>query len=188
MVEKPVLFISRQIKPTEKRYGASQMECLALVWSLEKLHYYLEGSRIVGVTDCTAVKTLMNIQTPNRHMLRWQIAIQQYRGHMTIIHKSGKKLSNADGLSRWALPNTPDNPAWDPEDEDIFPILGIHVCDLDEDYYTLIKDSYQSHPEFVKLIDILSNENSSHELIASLPPWLSKPYSSGKFSLLDGIL
>jgi hypothetical protein len=35
-------------------------------------------------------------------------------------------------LSRWALPNTPDNPAWDPEDEDIFPILGIHVCDLDE--------------------------------------------------------
>jgi transposase InsO family protein len=188
MVEKPVLFISRKIKPTEKRYGASQMECLALVWSLEKLHYYLEGSRTVLVTDCTAVKTLMNMQTPNRHMLRWQIAIQQYRGHMTIVHKAGKKHSNADGLSRWALPNTPDNPAWDPEDEDIFPILGIHVCDLDEAYYTIIKDSYQSNPEFVKLIDILSNENSSHELIASLPPWLSKPYSSGKFSLLDGIL
>ena len=77
IVEKPILYISRQIKPTEKRYGASQMECLALVWSLEKLHYYLEGSRIIVFTDCTAVKTLMNMQTPNRHMLRWQTAIQQ---------------------------------------------------------------------------------------------------------------
>jgi hypothetical protein len=44
----------------------------------------------------------------------------------------------------------------------------------DEAYYTLIKDSYQSSPEFIKLLDILSSENSSHELIASLPPWLFK--------------
>ncbi|MBW0507194.1 hypothetical protein O181_046909 [Austropuccinia psidii MF-1] len=28
----------------EARYGASQMECLCLVWALEKLHYYLDGS------------------------------------------------------------------------------------------------------------------------------------------------
>ena len=41
IVEKPILYISRKIKPKEKRYVASQMECLALVWSLEKLHYYL---------------------------------------------------------------------------------------------------------------------------------------------------
>ncbi|MBW0529334.1 hypothetical protein O181_069049 [Austropuccinia psidii MF-1] len=39
-VEGPICFISRQIKPTEGRYGASQMECLFLVWALEKLHYY----------------------------------------------------------------------------------------------------------------------------------------------------
>ncbi|MBW0587831.1 hypothetical protein O181_127546 [Austropuccinia psidii MF-1] len=29
--EVPICFISRQIKPTEARYGASQMECLCLV-------------------------------------------------------------------------------------------------------------------------------------------------------------
>ena len=127
-VEKPVLFISRQIKNSEKKYGASQMECLALVWALEKLHYYLEGSNFVVVTDCTAVRTLMNMKTPNKHMLRWQIAIQQYRGHMTRIHKAGAKHKNADGLSRWASPNTPYNPAWTSEDEEMFPILGIPVC------------------------------------------------------------
>ncbi|MBW0593271.1 hypothetical protein O181_132986 [Austropuccinia psidii MF-1] len=34
-VEGPICFISRPIKPTETRYGASQMECLCLVWALE---------------------------------------------------------------------------------------------------------------------------------------------------------
>ncbi|MBW0575481.1 hypothetical protein O181_115196, partial [Austropuccinia psidii MF-1] len=34
-VEGPICFISRQIKPTEARYGASQMECLCLVWVLK---------------------------------------------------------------------------------------------------------------------------------------------------------
>ncbi|MBW0550451.1 hypothetical protein O181_090166 [Austropuccinia psidii MF-1] len=37
-VEGPICFISRQIKPAEARYGASQMECLCLVWALEKLN------------------------------------------------------------------------------------------------------------------------------------------------------
>ncbi|MBW0511512.1 hypothetical protein O181_051227 [Austropuccinia psidii MF-1] len=35
-VEGPLCFISRQIKPTEARCGASQMECLCLVWALKK--------------------------------------------------------------------------------------------------------------------------------------------------------
>ncbi|MBW0463108.1 hypothetical protein O181_002823 [Austropuccinia psidii MF-1] len=42
--EGPVCFTSRQIKATEARYRESQMECLSLVWAVEKLHYYLDGS------------------------------------------------------------------------------------------------------------------------------------------------
>ncbi|MBW0554979.1 hypothetical protein O181_094694 [Austropuccinia psidii MF-1] len=75
----PICFISRQIKPTEARYGASQMECLCLVWALEKLHYYLDGTVFDVITDCNAVKSLLNMKTPHRHMLRWKIAIQEYR-------------------------------------------------------------------------------------------------------------
>ncbi|MBW0528302.1 hypothetical protein O181_068017 [Austropuccinia psidii MF-1] len=36
-LEGRIFFISKQINPTESRYGASQMECLCLVWALEKL-------------------------------------------------------------------------------------------------------------------------------------------------------
>ncbi|MBW0565270.1 hypothetical protein O181_104985 [Austropuccinia psidii MF-1] len=75
--EGPACYISRQIKPTEARYGASQMECLCLIWALETLHYYLDGSDFEVITDCNAVKSLLNMKTLNRHMLRWQIAIQE---------------------------------------------------------------------------------------------------------------
>ncbi|MBW0545488.1 hypothetical protein O181_085203 [Austropuccinia psidii MF-1] len=74
--EGPGCYISRHIKPTEARYGASQMECLCLVWELEKLHYYIYGSVFKVITDFNAVKSLLNMKTPNRNMLRWQIAIQ----------------------------------------------------------------------------------------------------------------
>ncbi|MBW0559381.1 hypothetical protein O181_099096 [Austropuccinia psidii MF-1] len=46
-VEGKICFISRQIKPTAARYGASQMEFPCLVWALEKLHYYLDGTVFV---------------------------------------------------------------------------------------------------------------------------------------------
>ncbi|MBW0581979.1 hypothetical protein O181_121694 [Austropuccinia psidii MF-1] len=110
-LEGPICFISRQIKPTEARYGESQMECLCLVWALEKLNYFFEGCVFEVITDCTAVKSVLNKKTPNRHMLRWQIAIQEYRGNMTIVHKDGNIHKNADGLSRRPLPNNIDNHA-----------------------------------------------------------------------------
>ncbi|MBW0504729.1 hypothetical protein O181_044444 [Austropuccinia psidii MF-1] len=75
-VEGQIYFISRQIKPTEAWSGASQMECLCLVWALKKLHYYLDGTVFDVITDCNAVKYLLNMKTPNRNMLRWQISIQ----------------------------------------------------------------------------------------------------------------
>ncbi|MBW0481986.1 hypothetical protein O181_021701 [Austropuccinia psidii MF-1] len=39
-----IFYISRQLKDSEVRYGATQTECLCLVQALEKLHYYLEGA------------------------------------------------------------------------------------------------------------------------------------------------
>ncbi|MBW0564970.1 hypothetical protein O181_104685 [Austropuccinia psidii MF-1] len=48
-------------------------------------------------------------------MLRWQIAIQEYRDKMTIIYKEGKSHSNPDGLSIWPLDDVKRHPAYDPE-------------------------------------------------------------------------
>ncbi|MCA0763362.1 hypothetical protein KUO11_24025, partial [Vibrio vulnificus] len=71
-----ICYISRTLKDSEKKYGASQLECLCLVWALDKLYYYLDGCEFEVITDCMALKSLLSMKTPNRHMLRWQIAIQ----------------------------------------------------------------------------------------------------------------
>ncbi|MBW0560903.1 hypothetical protein O181_100618 [Austropuccinia psidii MF-1] len=68
------------------------------------------------------------MKTTNRHMLRWQIAIQEYRGNMTIIYKEVKSHTNADGLSRWPLDNVKRNPAYDP---DISAKIPIHFMEID---------------------------------------------------------
>ncbi|MBW0561673.1 hypothetical protein O181_101388 [Austropuccinia psidii MF-1] len=123
-----IFYISRQLKDSEARYGATQTECLFLVWALEKLHYYLEGAVFEVYTNCTALKSLLNMKTTNRNMLRLQIAIQEYRGNMTIIYKEGKSHTNADGLSRCPLDNVRSNPAYDPE---VAAKIPIHFMETD---------------------------------------------------------
>ncbi|MBW0521382.1 hypothetical protein O181_061097 [Austropuccinia psidii MF-1] len=125
--EGPVCYISRQIKQTEVRYGARKMECLFLVWSLEKLHYYLDGSLFEVTT--------LDMKTINRLMLRWKIAIQKYRCKITIVHKAENIHKNADGPSRWSLANTPDNPSYVPlEAEPQIPIEGINIPDIGTEF------------------------------------------------------
>ncbi|MBW0501798.1 hypothetical protein O181_041513 [Austropuccinia psidii MF-1] len=68
------------------------------------------------------------MNTTNRHKLRWQIAIQEYRGNMTIVYKEGKINSNADGCSRWPLDNFKRNPAYDPA---VGAKIPIHLMEID---------------------------------------------------------
>ncbi|MBW0534965.1 hypothetical protein O181_074680 [Austropuccinia psidii MF-1] len=67
------------------------------------------------------------MKTTNRHTLRWQIAMQEYRGSMTIIYKEGKGDTNADGLRRWPLDNVKSNPSYDPEVEAKIPIHFMEI-------------------------------------------------------------
>ncbi|MBW0490496.1 hypothetical protein O181_030211 [Austropuccinia psidii MF-1] len=67
------------------------------------------------------------MKTTNRHMLRWKIAMQEYRGSITIIYKEGKRHTTADGLSRWPLDNIKSNPAYDPE---VAGMMAIHFMEI----------------------------------------------------------
>ncbi|MBW0478378.1 hypothetical protein O181_018093 [Austropuccinia psidii MF-1] len=69
-------------------------------------------------------------------MLRWEIAIKKYGGNMTIVHKAGNIHNNADGLSSWALANTPDNPAYVPlEAEPQIPIEVTNINDVGTEFF-----------------------------------------------------
>ncbi|MBW0512036.1 hypothetical protein O181_051751 [Austropuccinia psidii MF-1] len=60
---------------------------------------------------------------------------------MTIPHKSGNIHKNVDGLSRWTLANTPENPAWVPQEE--HHIEGICVTDIGTEFFNKVKKSYK---------------------------------------------
>ncbi|MBW0532552.1 hypothetical protein O181_072267 [Austropuccinia psidii MF-1] len=63
---------------------------------------------------------------------------------MTIAHKAGKIHNNADGLSRWALANTPDNPAYVPlEAVPQIPIEGINIADIGIEFFEEFRESYK---------------------------------------------
>ncbi|MBW0551322.1 hypothetical protein O181_091037 [Austropuccinia psidii MF-1] len=191
--EKPykgaICFISRNIKATEARYEAIQMECLCLVWALEKLHDYIDGSVFEVITDCTAVKSLLNMKTPNRHMLRWQIAIQEYRVNMTIVRKAGNIHKNSDGFSRWELPNTPDNPAYIPTGaEPQIPIEGINITDVGTEFFEEVRESYKLDKNCHILTSLLDKYCKDAALANCLDDIWKTAYDKGRFHLFVGIL
>ncbi|MBW0534821.1 hypothetical protein O181_074536 [Austropuccinia psidii MF-1] len=187
--EGPVCYITRQIKPTEARYGASQIECLCLVWALEKLLYYIDGSVFEVIADCNAVKSLLYMKPPNRHMLRWQIASQEYRGNMTIVHKGGNIHKNADGLSRWALANEPDSPAYVPlEAEPQIPIEGINITDIGTEFFEEIMESSKQDNNCHILTYLLDKYCKDTSLVNALDEVRKNSYSEGRFHLSDGII
>ncbi|MBW0542925.1 hypothetical protein O181_082640 [Austropuccinia psidii MF-1] len=162
------------------------MECLCLVWALEKLHYYLDGTVFDVITDCTAVKSLLNMKTPNRHMLRWQIAIPEYRGNMNIAHKSGNIHKKFDGFSRWALANTPYNPEWIQQEE--HHIDRICVTDIGTEFFGQVKESYTMDKTCHILFQLLTQECKDPSLQSRLDETWKKAYDEGRFHLLGGIL
>ncbi|MBW0554414.1 hypothetical protein O181_094129 [Austropuccinia psidii MF-1] len=107
------------------------MECLCLVWALEKLYYHIDGSVFEIITDFNAGKSLINMKTPNRHMLIGKIDIKEYRGNMMVVHKSGNIHKSADALSGWESNNTPDNPSHVPAySETQITMEGIKITDV----------------------------------------------------------
>ncbi|MBW0513123.1 hypothetical protein O181_052838 [Austropuccinia psidii MF-1] len=102
-------------------------------------------------------------------MLRWQIAIQEYRGNITIAHKAGNINKNADGLSRWELSNTSDNPAYVPlEAEPQIPIEGINITDVGTEFFEEVRESYEQDKNCHILTSLLDQDCKDTSLVNAL--------------------
>ncbi|KAI8444171.1 hypothetical protein BY996DRAFT_6569272 [Phakopsora pachyrhizi] len=119
------------------------------------------------------------MKTPNRHMLRWQIAIQEYRGNMTTVHKEGNLHKNADGLSRWPFPNEPENPAWDAEEQDEIPIMTMCITDLQEEFLTEVKEGELNIEDLMEL----ESNSDREDAILLLHDLYTKCYLAARSSI-----
>lgn len=122
----------------EKRYAQTEKEALALVWAVERFHYYLYGrSTFELVTDHKALEVIFNPKSkPCARIERWVLRPQSYR--FKVVYKPGKS-NIADPLSR-LIPES---------------ILQLSSCGNEDGYINWIL-SY-AEPKAVKLAEIEEN-------------------------------
>lgn len=98
--ELPVGYFSKKLSPAERKYAATELECLAVVRAVEHFAVHLLGRPFTIVTDHRALQYLDSSRHLNGRLTRWALQLQQH--HFTVRYRPGRNHQNADGLSRQA--------------------------------------------------------------------------------------
>ena len=94
----------RSLRDSERRWGITEKEGLAMIEGIRHYHVYLADRPFTVVTDHAALQYIQNNRMTSGRLSRWAIFLQQYR--MNVVYKKGKLHSNADSLSRREYPPT----------------------------------------------------------------------------------
>ena len=113
--ERPISYTSRLLNKAERNYSATDREMLSLVNALKKFRHFLLGVRFKVVTDHQALTYLMSMKDPHGRIARWLVFLMPFE--FDICYRKGKKLVNADALSRMPV-DDPDLISIDQEVED----------------------------------------------------------------------
>ncbi|GBM66561.1 Retrovirus-related Pol polyprotein from transposon 412 [Araneus ventricosus] len=96
--EHPILYLNRKFSCPEKRYSATERQCAAIIFSIKKLRYYLDGQKFKIETDHNPLVWLKTNALNNHRLMRWVLALQPF--NYTIAHSPGKEIAHVDCLSR----------------------------------------------------------------------------------------
>lgn len=99
--EKVIAYASRAVTQSEQKYCATELECLCVIWAVEKFRAYLEGSSFKVITDHHSLLWLQNLKDPHGRLARWALRLQGY--DFSITHRKGSLHAVPDALSR-AIP------------------------------------------------------------------------------------
>ncbi|XP_039202919.1 uncharacterized protein K02A2.6-like, partial [Crotalus tigris] len=110
----PIAYYSRTLSSAERNYAQIDREALAVVAGIKKFHDFLYGRHFTVFTDHKPLLGLFTTRKQTPHiisprMLRWSIFLSAY--DFSLLHKPGKEMGHADGLSRLPLPVVEADPA-----------------------------------------------------------------------------
>ena len=98
-VDRVIAYVSRGLKPSEKRYPAHKLEFLALKWAVtDKFHDYLIGTSFSVITDNNPLTYVLTTAKLDATMHRWVAALANF--NFSISYRAGRLNGDADALSR----------------------------------------------------------------------------------------
>ncbi len=96
--DRPVAFFSKQLCGAQRRYSAQELECLAVVESIQHFAFYLYGRRFEVVTDHRGLESLRSGRQLNRRVHGWTLKLTEY--DFEVKYRKGVQNVVADDLSR----------------------------------------------------------------------------------------
>ena len=97
-VERPIMFASKTLDKSQRKYCTTRKELLALVIFTQQFKHYLLGRHFIARTDHSSLRWLMRVRSPSDQLARWLEVLSQF--DFTLIHRKGKSHANADFWSR----------------------------------------------------------------------------------------
>lgn len=97
-----IAYGSRTLTKQEQKYSATERECLAVIWAVERFRPYIEGTKFTVITDHHSLLWLNNLKDPQGRLARWALRLQPY--DFQLIHRKGKENIVPDLLSRSTIP------------------------------------------------------------------------------------
>ena len=96
--EKVLAYGSKKLNRQQRNYCVTRRELLAIVVFLREFRNYLLGQQFLLRTDHSSLTWLLRFKEPQGQLARWLEYIFQFK--FTIVHRDGRKHTNADALSR----------------------------------------------------------------------------------------
>jgi hypothetical protein len=112
--ERVICYGSIGTNKTQRNYGATQLELLAVVWALKTYRHYLLGAPFRLESDHRAFIWLLKQQNVSGIIARWIMIMQEFT--INLAYKPGVIHSNVDGLSRTPRVNFEEQLSWEMED------------------------------------------------------------------------
>lgn len=75
--ERPVSYASSMLSEPERRCHFFELECLAVVWAVEKFRPYLYGRAFTVVIDDSALQWLLSEGDLTPKLARWAMKLQE---------------------------------------------------------------------------------------------------------------
>lgn len=144
--ERVIAYGGRSLNEAERKWGISELECLAVLEGIKAYHVYLANNHFKIYTDHRALTWLSNIKQSTGRLARWSVLLQGY--DFEICYRKGVTMKNADALSRREYPPQP-NEVSDPEDN--IPSVNLNMIHTPEEAEfietTLIYSEYPVPPQ-----------------------------------------